>query len=400
MKNKLTYKSTIKAAFTGYIVLAMVNGFLPLLFLTFQKQYGLPLSQITLLITINFAVQIITDSASTLFIDKIGYRAAMLIAHGAATLGFVSLAILPDIFPGHFGGLVISTSIYAIGGGLLEVLVSPVVEACPTENKEKTMSMLHSFFCWGHVGVVLISTVYFWIFGIENWKWLAAFWGLLPLVNGLFFTVVPIQHLIKEGEQSLTLKALFGEKKFWLLLVLMTCAGASEQAVSQWASAYAETGLGVTKMVGDLIGPMFFAIMMGLSRLWYGKFGEKVNLFKFMVGSICLCIVAYILTTLSGQPIIGLLGCGLVGFSVGILWPGTFSLAAAGIKRGGTAMFALLALFGDVGCMAGPTFAGIMANRNGGNLQVGILWAIIFPILTLIGYYFWKRWNTEKLRRG
>ncbi len=393
MTSKFTYKSTIKAAFTGYIVLAVVNGFLPLLFLTFQKQYGLPLSQITLLITINFAVQILTDSASTLFIDKIGYRAAMLIAHGAATLGFVSLSVLPDIIPGHFGGLVISTAIYAIGGGLLEVLVSPVVEACPSENKEKTMSMLHSFFCWGHVGVVLISTVYFWIFGIENWKWLAVFWGLLPLVNGLFFTVVPIQHLIKDGEQSLSLKELFQDKKFWLLLVLMTCAGASEQAVSQWASAYAETGLGVTKTLGDLIGPMFFALMMGLSRAWYGKFGEKVNLFKFMVGSISLCIVAYVLTSLSGYPIVGLLGCGLVGFSVGILWPGTFSLAAAGIKRGGTAMFALLALFGDVGCMAGPTFAGVMANQKGGNLQFGILCAIIFPILTLIGYYFWKKWN-------
>lgn len=391
----MTYKTTVKAAFTGYIVLAVVNNFIPLLFLTFQSQYGIPLSQITLLIMVNFAVQILTDSASTLFVDRIGYRASIVIAHMAATIGFFLLAFLPDIVPGHFGGLVIATMIYAIGGGLLEVLVSPIVEACPTENSEKTMSMLHSFFCWGHVGVVLISTAYFYIFGIQNWKWLAVFWGILPLVNGLMFTKVPINHLIKEGEHSLTLKELFKNKKFWLLLFLMTCAGASEQAVSQWASAYAETGLGVSKTLGDLIGPMFFALMMGLSRLWYGKFGEKVNLFKFMVGSVCLCIVAYVLASFTGAPFIALLGCDLVGFSVGILWPGTFSLAAAGIRNGGTAMFAILALFGDVGCMLGPTYAGAITNANGGNLRIGIISAIIFPVLTLIGYYLWKKWDAR-----
>ena len=394
----MTYKSTLKAAFTGYIVLAIVNGFLPLLFLTFQKQYGLPLSQITLLITVNFAVQIITDSASSLFIDRIGYRASIVLAHFAAMTGFFLLAFLPDVFPGHFGGLLIATAVYAIGGGLLEVLVSPIVEACPTENSEKAMSMLHSFFCWGHVGVVLISTVFFKVFGTENWRWLAILWGLLPLVNGIILTKVPINHLIKDGEQGLTLLQLCKNKKFWLLLFLMTCAGASEQAVSQWASAYAERGLGVSKAVGDLVGPMFFALMMGLSRLWYGKFGEKVQLFKFMVGSILLCLVAYVLTSFTGLPVIGLLGCGLVGFSVGILWPGTFSLAAKGIARGGTVMFAFLALFGDVGCMAGPTFAGIVANANGGDLRTGILWAIIFPAMTLAGYGLWSRFARQDAR--
>lgn len=389
----MTYKSTLRAAFTGYIVLAIVNGFLPLLFLTFQHQYGLPLSQITMLITVNFAVQIITDSASSLFIDRLGYRASIVLAHFAAMTGFFLLAFLPDIFPGHFGGLLISTTVYAIGGGLLEVLVSPIVEACPTENSEKAMSMLHSFFCWGHVGVVLISSVFFRVFGTENWKWLAILWGLLPLVNGLILTKVPINHLIKDGEQGLTLKQLCREKKFWLLLFLMLCAGASEQAVSQWASAYAERGLGVSKAVGDLVGPMFFALMMGLSRFWYGKFGEKVQLFKFMVGSILLCLVAYVLTSFVNLPVIGLLGCGLVGFSVGILWPGTFSLAAKGIARGGTVMFAFLALFGDVGCMAGPTFAGIVADARGGDLRTGILCAIIFPALTLLGYGLWSKFN-------
>ncbi len=392
----MTYKSTLRAAFTGYIVLAIVNGFLPLLFLTFQHQYGLPLSQITMLITVNFAVQIITDSASSLFIDRLGYRASIVLAHFAAMTGFFLLSFLPDIFPGHFGGLLISTAVYAIGGGLLEVLVSPIVEACPTENSEKAMSMLHSFFCWGHVGVVLISSVFFRVFGTENWKWLAILWGLLPLVNGLILTKVPINHLIKDGEQGLTLLQLCREKKFWLLLFLMLCAGASEQAVSQWASAYAERGLGVSKAVGDLVGPMFFALMMGLSRFWYGKFGEKVQLFKFMVGSILLCLVAYVLTSFVNLPVIGLLGCGLVGFSVGILWPGTFSLAAKGIARGGTVMFAFLALFGDVGCMAGPTFAGIIADANGGDLRTGILCAIIFPALTLLGYALWSRFNRKE----
>lgn len=392
---KLTYKSTVKAAFTGYIVLAVVNNFLPLLFLTFQNSYGLGLVQITSLITINFLVQITTDIASSAFVDRIGYRASMILAHIFSAMGFIMLSFLPDIVPGHFGGILISTICYAIGGGLLEVLVSPVVEACPTENKEKEMSLLHSFYCWGHVGVVILSTVYFSLFGLDNWKYLALLWSVLPIVNGIIFTLVPIRHLLSDGEKGLTLPQLCRNKMFWILLLLMVCAGASEQAVSQWSSVFAETEIGISKDWSDLVGPLTFAIMMGSSRFLYGKFGEKMNLFKFMVYSTVLCIMAYLFIALPGVKALNMIGCGLVGFSVGILWPGTFSLASAGIRRGGTVMFAFLALFGDVGCMAGPTYTGFVADAMGGNLRGGILCAIVFPILTLVSYMIYSRMKKE-----
>lgn len=382
----MSYKSTVKAAFTGYIVLAVVNNFLPLLFLTLQKSYSLSLSEITFLITLNFLVQIATDVASSSFIDKIGYRASMVLAHVFSMLGFFMLSFLPDIFPGHYGGIIISTVFYAIGGGLLEVLVSPVVEACPTDNKEKEMSLLHSFYCWGHVGVVILSTLYFSLFGILNWKYLAFLWGLLPLVNGIIFTKVPIKHLIEGEENGMTLGELLKTKMFLIMLLLMVCAGASEQAVSQWTSTFAEIEAGIPKEWCDMAGPLTFAVMMGISRLIYGKFGDKLNLEKFIFVNTCICIISYIVIALSPIGAISLMGAAVTGFCVGIMWPGTFSIASAAIRRGGTVMFAFLALFGDVGCMAGPTFAGFMSSLAGGNLRVGILLSIIFPILMLLGY--------------
>ena len=304
-----------------------------------------------------------------------------MIAHIMATAGFVSLVVLPEVFADPFAGLMASVIIYAVGGGLLEVLVSPIMEACPSDNKETAMSLLHSFYCWGHVGVVLISTVFFTLVGIENWKILALVWAIVPLCNTIFFAKVPIGSLLEEGESSLPLKELLSNGTFWLMVVLMVCAGASEQAVSQWASAFAEMGLGVSKTIGDLAGPMFFATMMGLSRALYGKMGEKLNLQKALLGSGILCIASYLLISFSSLSVIGLIGCGICGFSVGILWPGTFSMSSAQIKRGGTAMFAYLALAGDLGCSLGPTVVGRVYGMAGDNLKIGIITAIIFPIL-------------------
>ncbi|MBS5956171.1 MAG: MFS transporter [Clostridiales bacterium] len=384
------YNKTIRACFMSYIVQAIINNFVPLLFLTFEKEYGIPLSRIALLVTFNFGIQLLVDLLSAGVIDKVGYRISMITALALCALGLVSLVVLPGLFSNPWTGLLGAVMIYGAGGGLLEVLVSPVVEACPTENKEKAMSMLHSFYCWGHVGVVLISTVFFVLLGVENWRILALFWALIPLYNMITFFRVPIAPLIKEDE-GISFRTLIGKKIFWVFMILMVCAGAGEQAVSQWASAFAEEGLKVKKAVGDLAGPMFFAAMMGTSRALYGKYGEKIDLGKMMTYSGILCIASYILISLSPHPALGLIGCGICGLSVGIMWPGTFSMASASIRGGGTAMFAFLALAGDLGCSSGPTLVGQVSGILGNNLKMGILAAVLFPILFVISVRYLLR---------
>lgn len=387
MNRKNPYDKTIAACFTGYIVQAIVNNFAPLLFLTFQRTYSIPLSSITLLVTFNFGIQLLVDLLSVGFVDKIGYRASMILAHILSAAGLVLLTILPEmkIMPSPFTGILIAVMIYAVGGGLLEVLVSPVVEACPSGNKEKAMSMLHSFYCWGHVGVVLISTLFFYTAGIARWKMLALIWAIIPICNAFVFAKVPIAPLIENGEKGMRLKELFGVRIFWILFIMMICAGASEQAVSQWASAFAEKGLGISKTLGDLAGPMAFALFMGTSRAFYGKYGEKIHLDHFMVYSCCLCILSYLGISLLPIPQLSLLSCALCGLSVGIMWPGTFSKAAASLPKGGTAMFALMALGGDIGCSGGPTLVGMVSGAAGDNLKLGILAGIVFPVLLLMG---------------
>lgn len=393
MKNQ--YRRTITACFVGYIVQAVVNNFVPLLFLTFQRTYAIPLSQITLLVTFNFGVQLLVDLLSVGFVDKIGYRASMVIAHILSAAGLVLLTILPEVLSSSFAGILVAVMVYAIGGGLLEVLVSPVVEACPSDNKEKAMSMLHSFYCWGHVGVVLLSTLFFSVFGIDHWKILAVVWSVIPLYNAFVFVKVPMADLMEEGEEGLRLKELFRIKIFWILLLMMICAGASEQAVSQWASTFAEKGLGISKTAGDLAGPMAFAILMGTSRAFYGKYGDRIQLDKFMVYSCCLCILSYLGIALLPIPQFSLAACAICGLSVGIMWPGSFSKASAALPRGGTAMFALLALGGDVGCSGGPTVVGFVSSMFDDDLKRGILAGIIFPVLLLTGIILCRKMKTE-----
>ncbi len=391
----MQYKSTIRACFAGYVVQAVVNNFVPLLFLTFQSQYGIPLSQVTLLITINFALQLAVDGVSVFFIDRIGYRAAAVIAHICAALGLVGLAFLPDLLPSPFAGLLLSVLLYALGGGLLEVIVSPIVESCPSDHKAQTMSILHSFYCWGSAGVIVISTLFLKVFGASSWKILAAIWALLPLANCFVFTKVPLAPLVAEGGTGMHIGQLFRSRVFWVIMLMMLCAGASEQAVSQWASTFAEKGLGVSKAVGDLAGPTVFALLMATSRLLYGKFGAKIDLNKAMMASALLCVVSYLLIGLTNSPVLGLVGVGLCGLAVGIFWPGTFSTAAASLRSGGTAMFALMALAGDLGCSGGPTLAGAIASAFGDNLRLGILCAVAFPALMILGILLIRRTDAK-----
>lgn len=399
MNQAVDYRPTIRASFLGYVVQAVVNNFVPLLFIQMQNEFGIPLSQITLLITFNFGLQLLVDLLSTPFVEKIGYRASMLLSNACSIAGFVLLTVLPGITGTPFTGILISVCVYAVGGGLQEVLVSPIVEACPTDNKETVMSLLHSFYCWGHMAVVLLSTAFFFCFGTANWRVLALLWCIVPAVDFLLFTRVPIAKLEPNGERG-SVGTLFRQKYFWIMMLMMLCAGASEQAVSQWASTFAEKGLGVSKAVGDLLGPMLFALCMAVSRTIYGVCGRKLNLQKFMGFSVLLCVGAYVVISTVPNPVIALLGCGLAGFSVGIFWPGTFSLASMNIMGRGTLLFALLALAGDLGCSGGPTFAGLIASAADANMRLGIGAAICFPLLMGAGLLLMKTAKNKKSPPG
>lgn len=378
------YNHTLRASYVGYITQAIVNNFVPLLFLTFQREFGISLEKITLLVTINFSIQLLVDLLSARFIDKIGYRTAIVAAHIFAAAGIAGLGVFPDMFGDPYLGMVFSVCLYAVGGGLIEVLISPIVEACPTEKKDAAMSLLHSFYCWGSVAVILVSTIFFTAFGIGNWRVMALLWAVVPAANAIFFTSVPILTLTGEGE-GMTIKSLIRDRTFWLFAFIMICAGASEQSMSQWASAFAESGLQVSKTIGDLAGPCMFAVLMGISRIFYARFSEKMDLVRFMTASGVLCVVSYLLASFATNPVLALAGCGLCGLSVGILWPGTFSLAAAKRPTGGTAMFALFALAGDLGCSAGPTLVGMISNTAGGNISVGLIAAVAFPLCLIVG---------------
>lgn len=381
MRQFKSFKSTLFASFGGYVVQGIVNTFVPLLFITFQNEYGIPLSKITALITINFLLQLCVDLASAFFIDKIGYRASAFLANTFASVGLVLLTVLPRVMPDPFIGLLLSVFVYAIGGGLLEVVVSPIVESCPSEHKAKTMSLLHSFYCWGSVGVISLSALYFAIFGTEHWRVLTLVWSILPAANAVLFLFVPLGSLSEDGAPSMSIPQLLKCKPFWFYFFIILGAGAAESAVAQWASAFAEKGLGVSKTLGDLFGPALFGVAMGISRLLYGKFGEKIDLKKAMLSSGILCVISYLIIAFSPSAVLSLCGMALCGFSVGLMWPGTYSLAAAGIKGGGNAMFSFLALGGDIGCTSGPSVAGYVSGLFGDNLKIGFLFATFFPLL-------------------
>ena len=388
------YKKTLTASYLGFITQAIAANFAPLLFLTFHKSYSVPLGKIALIPAVFFMTQLIVDIICAQVVDKIGYRKCVVFSEITSAAGLVLLAFLPDLFSDPFTGIVVSVVVYAIGSGLIEVLVSPIVEACPFEHKEATMSLLHSFYCWGSVGVIVISTLFFKFFGIQNWKLLACLWALLPLYNIFNFATCPIEHPTG-GEKGMGIAALFRLPLFYLAVILMICAGASELSMAQWASAFAESALGLSKTAGDLAGPCLFAVTMGSCRAIFGKFGDRLNLKNFMIASGLLCIVSYLLASLSPLPILGLSGCIICGFSVGIMWPGTISICSPKIPRGGTAFFAMLAMAGDLGGSAGPAIVGNISQLAGDNLQRGLLAGAIFPLIMIAALIMLTSAKTE-----
>ena len=391
MKN---YKKTKIACYLGFITQAIAANFAPLLFLKFHMDYNISLGNIALISTCFFFTQLVVDLFCAKFVDRIGYRACIVASEVCSALGLVGLAILPDLLSNPYMGIIISVITYAIGSGLIEVLCSPIVEACPFENKEATMSLLHSFYCWGAVGTILVSTAFFAIFGIDSWKYLAVLLALVPAINIYNFATCPIEYLVEDGK-GMSIPSLFKTPLFWVAIILMVCSGASELSMAQWASAYAEAALGLSKTMGDLLGPCLFAVAMGICRVLYGKYGEKVNLTKFMLGSGLLCVVCYVLASLFSNPVVGLAGCILCGFSVGIMWPGTLSISSKKFPAGGTAMFALLAMAGDLGGSIGPAIVGRVTQMAGDNIRTGMTIGLIFPVVLVIGLLFFVKMKSK-----
>lgn len=383
------YKKTLTACYLGFVTQAITANFAPLLFLKFHSAFRIPLGKIALISTVFYLTQLAVDIFCSFFVDRIGYRKCVITSEICAVTGLIGLAFLPDLLPDPLTGIIISVIIYAVGSGLIEVLCSPIVEACPFEHKEAAMSLLHSFYCWGSVGVILLSTVFFAVFGIDSWKWLACIWAIIPLCNIYNFATCPIDYAVEEGS-GMGIRGLFQSPLFWMSIVLMVCAGASEMAMAQWASAFAESALKLSKTTGDLAGPCMFAVTMGISRVIYGKRGDKLDLMKFMIGSGCLCLLCYILASISDRPVLGLIGCIMCGFSVGIMWPGAISICSKRLPNGGTAMFAFLATAGDLGGAFGPGLVGNITQNANNDLRRGMMAGCIFPFVLIISLLILK----------
>lgn len=408
MEKTQNFKSTVFACYRGYITQGIVNNLSPLFFVLFQNKFGISYSLISALILCNFVTQVITDVLSVKYVDRIGYRKSAVIAHALAFLGLVMQGTLPNVLPAPYVGLVLATIVNGVGGGLIEVIISPIVDSCPGDAKASAMSLLHSFYCWGQVGVVLITTLLLRLIGEDLWFIIPILWSLLPLYNLFRFLNVPLMPTVPEEEKT-PLKTLFTSKIFLVALLLMLCAGASELAMSQWSSLFAERALGVTKVIGDLLGPCLFAVFMGIGRTIYGVWGEKIHLTGAMVFCAALCILCYLGTALFENPWLSLLSCALCGFSVSLMWPGTFSLTSAAYPKGGTAMFGILAVLGDVGCSVGPALMGAVSGAVSGNAKIaasfpnltadqlglksGMLFSAVFPALILIGVLLLTRFH-------
>lgn len=390
MPKQNNYKKTLLACYLGFVTQAISANYAPLLFLTFRGTYGISLEKIAMIPMVFYLAQLFVDLAATRFADRIGYRRCVVASQVLSAAGLAALAFLPDLLPNPFAGILMAVVLYAVGSGLIEVLVSPIVEACPFDNKDGVMSLLHSFYCWGALGVILGSTLFFALFGVENWRILTVLWALVPLYNTVNFVSCPIERLVEEG-RSMAPAQLFRLPLFWLIILLMVCSGASEAAMAQWASAFTESALGVSKTVGDLAGPGLFALFMGISRVLYGRFSERLDLTRTMLFCGVLCAGCYLVAALAASPVLGLAGCALCGLAVGIMWPGSISISAQKCPRGGTAMFAFLALAGDLGATISPTMTGSFAELAGGDLKAGLLAAAVFPVVMGLGLLALKR---------
>ena len=395
---KLTFKHTKLACYLGYIVSAMINNFTPLLFVIFQTVFKIKMWQLSRLIPLNCGTQMTVDFLGAKFADKVGYRKMAVTANILCVSGLIILGALTRII-NPYTAILIATVTMAVSSGLLEVIVSPIIAAIPSDETSGSMSLLHSFYSWGQVLTVLVSTLFFVMFGKNNWNMLCFLWTVIPVISGALFLKVPINSYTDE-KIKVPMRKLFKVKIFWVFLILMLCAGAAELGMAQWASLFAETALHVSKTVGDLFGPCSFAVAMGIGRVMYAKFSQKLNILNYIIFCSFLCTISYVMAALSPNSFLSLLGCTLCGFSVGVMWPGVLSMASVKCPEGGTALFGLLAFSGDIGCFAGPNFIAAVSEKvtvNGSALKGGILFCAIFPLVMIIFTYVLKSMKVGKI---
>ena len=393
MKNN--FKFTMGSCFLSYITSAVIVNFIPLLFVKFQTDYALSASKLALLVTVNFIVQLTVDLLGAKYVDRIGYRPAMVAANILAAVGLIFLAFLPSVLSVPYLGILISVIVFAIGGGMLEVLVSPIIDAIPTETNNMRMSLLHSVYCFGHGAVVLFSTVLFKLLGIDNWRILSLIWAVIPAVSAILFLFCPI--VSQQGdEKKSTLPKLLKIPFFWMFIFMMLCSGAAEQGLAQWASYFAEKSLNISKSTGDLLGPCLFAVLMGAVRVIYGIIGKNLKAEKYLLISGLVGFCGYILSSVSNIPLFSLIGCGLCGVGVAIMWPGLIDLSKKYCTVGGTAMFALLAFGGDIGCFIGPQTVAVVSDLSGGNIGAGFAVSTVFPLCIVAGMTFLILLNRRK----
>lgn len=380
---RTSQKLTITACLTGFVVQAIVINYSPLLFLTFENELGISMAKISLLISISFITQLLMDLTASRLPHLFSKRVTIVMGQVCAALGLMGIALLPSVLPPYVG-LIIGTTVASVGGGIIEVTGNPVIESCNIKNKHAILTFMHSCYCWGVVLTVLLSTVFFYLLGTEHWRLLTCLWAAIPACNAVLFAIAPLGEITAAPDRSKRKRSAFRTFTFWALIVLMLCAGAAEQVMAQWASSFAEMGLGVDKTMGDILGPCAFALLMGLARLLYAKFSTKIDLSKCMIATSVLCIVGYLLSAFSPFPALSLVGCAVCGFSVGLMWPGTLCIATEEIPDGGVKMFALLALAGDAGCAIGPSAAGWIAGALGDDLKIAFALSAVFPLLIIV----------------
>ncbi len=375
------YFPTKLAGYVGFVVQAIVNNFLPILFIVFQNVYNLSYEKLGRLILFNFATQMFIDLITPKIIAKIGYRKAASLSQGAAAAGLILLGTLPSLMNNTYLAIIISIIIYATGSGLMEVILSPMIEMLPTGNKSGNMAVLHSFYCWGQAFTVLVTTGLVFLFGFKQWYFIPAIWAIIPFLNMFSFLRVPIVQPSPDEKMS-TFSELVKKPLFLVYMVMMFCAGASEIAMAEWASIFAQNALGVSKAIGDITGPCAFALFMGTGRVVYAKLSKKVSFTKMLVILNIFCFVCYMVVAVCKIPIIALIFCAVCGFTVSISWPGIYSAGARTFTTGGAVMFSVFAMCGDTGCALGPWLIGVLADKF--SLNVGFAAASVFPLVMVI----------------
>ena len=374
------YTQTKLASYIGYIVQAIINNFLPILFIAFQDVYALSYEKLARLIVFNFVTQMITDLITPKIVNVIGYKKASVLAHFCASLGLVMLSVLPSLMSPYLA-IIISIIVYAFGSGLIEVIISPIIENLPTDNKKSNMAFLHSFYCWGQAFTIIVTTILIFVFGYRRWNFIPLIWAIVPFLNMFFFMRVPVIEPTSETKKA-TFSVLFKSSKFRCFMVMMFCAGACEIAMAEWASIFAQQALGISKVIGDLLGPCAFAIFMGLGRIWYAKVAEKVSFRKTLIYMSMACFLCYIVVAFCKIPFVSLMCCALCGFTVSLSWPGLYSAGAKKFPEGASVMYSVFAMCGDTGCCLGPWVLGIVADSLG--LNIGFAAASVFPIIMIV----------------